>query len=71
MITIEDIRKNIKKAIIESGIKQKKIAENIGVKQPTLSQYLNGRALPALDTFAKLCKYLDLDSNEILNIKDK
>lgn len=68
-MTKEEIRNNIKKAILSSGIKQKTIADNVGIKQPTLSQYLNGRAMPSLDTFAKLCKYLDEDVNEILGIK--
>lgn len=68
MVTLEQIRNNLQKAIKESGMKKTEIAEKLNIKPPTLSQYLNGRAMPALDTFANLCKFLDLDANEILCI---
>lgn len=38
----------------------------LNIKQPTLSQYLSGRAMPALDTLANLCNVLDIEPNEIL-----
>ena len=66
-MNIEDIRKRIVEAIKQSGL----IAKRIGVIQPSVAQYLSGRAMPALDTFAKLCVVLDLDANEILGIKDE
>ena len=69
MITTEEIRAQLIDAIEYSGLKKTEIAEKIGVKQPTLSQYLSGRAMPSLETFANLCKILDLDANEILCIK--
>ena len=47
---------------------QAKLAELLNIKQPTVSQYLSGRVMPALDTFANLCKALDLDANDILCI---
>ena len=69
MIDNEQIRNNIIKAIQESGLSQTEIAKKLGIKQPSLYQYISGRALPALDTFANLCIVLDLDANEILGIK--
>ena len=69
MITLEDIRKNIVEAIKTSGMSQIEIAKKLNIKQPTIAQYLSGRAMPSLDTFANLCVILDLDANEILNIK--
>jgi len=33
-----------------------------------ITQYCTTKKLPKLDTFAKLCKELDLDSNYILGI---
>lgn len=69
MITLEKIREEIAKTIQYSGKTQKKIAEEIGVKQPTISEYLYGKSCPSLDTFARLCVALDLDANEILCIK--
>ena len=70
-MNIEDIRKRIVEAIKQSGLTQTEIAKRIGVIQPSVAQYLSGRAMPALDTFARLCVVLDLDANEILGIKDE
>lgn len=70
MIVLDEIRKNLQIAIRQSSHSGADICKHIGIKQPTLSQYLSGRAMPALDTFAKLCVYLDLDANEILCISE-
>ncbi len=69
MISLEDIHKNLAMAIMQSGMTQSEIAKKINVKQPTLSQYVSGRTMPALDTFANLCNVLDLDANDILCVK--
>ncbi len=68
MITLEMIREKLTEAIRQSGMNQAKLAELLNIKQPTVSQYLSGRVMPALDTFANLCKALDLDANDILCI---
>ena len=66
MVTIQDIRTKLIKEIRCSGMKQKEIAAKVHIAPATLSQYLSGRAMPALDTFANLCKVLDVDANDIL-----
>lgn len=68
MIILDTIRKNLQSAINDSGYTKAEICRYLGIKQPTLSQYLSGRAMPALDTFANLCVFLDLDANDILGI---
>ena len=66
MIYLEEIRSNLQNAIKESGYTQKKIAQKLGYNPSSIGQYISGRAMPALDTFANLCDILDLDANEIL-----
>lgn len=69
MITLDEIRNNLIEAIKMSGMTQTMIAEKLNIKQQTVSKYLYGIAMPSLDTFANICVVLDLDANEILNIK--
>ncbi len=68
MITHEQIQKRLAEAIRQSGMSQTAIAKALNIKQPTVGQYLSGRAMPTLETFANLCKLLDIDSNDILGI---
>ncbi len=68
MITIDIIRERLSEAINESDLSHRQIAEKVNIKPATLSQYLSGRAMPALDTFANLCIVLDLDPSYILGL---
>ena len=68
MITLELIRERLIESIRTSGLTQTEIAKRLGIKQPTVGQYLSGRSMPALDTFANLCKILDADPAYILCI---
>lgn len=64
----EKISANIKAEIELSGKSKTEIAEAIGVSKPTVSQYLSGRAQPSLATLSKLCSYLDVSADDILNV---
>lgn len=66
MVTLTQIRDNITEAIRNSRLTQTELARRLGIGQQTISEYLHGKSMPALDTFANLCAVLDLDANEIL-----
>ena len=70
IIKLEQIREKITEAIKHCGFTQSHLASLLGVSQQTVSHYLKGDKMPALDTFANLCKILDLDPAELLCIKD-
>jgi transcriptional regulator with XRE-family HTH domain len=63
------IRKNLKKEIETCGKSKSQIANELGISKPTLSQYLSGRIMPSLPTFAKLCEVIDCSADDILFIK--
>lgn len=65
----EKISKRIKEEIELSWKLKSEIAKAIGVSKPTVSQYLSGRIMPSLSTFAKLCNFLDCSADEILKTK--
>lgn len=70
MISIDKIQLKLSEAIKQSGITQTEIARQLNVKPTQITSYKNGRKMPALDTFAKLCAVLDLDANEILCVNE-
>lgn len=69
MVTINQIREKLIEAIEQSGLSQAKLAEKLHIRQQTVSDYINGKSMPALDTLANLCVALDLDANDILCIR--
>ena len=67
---LENIQKRLRECIANSGISQKDIAKAIGVSPQTVSKYMKKDIFPALDTFAKICKFIDVKSDYILGICD-
>lgn len=70
MVTLETIRTRLQEVIKASGMSQTELARQLNIKQQAVGQYLSGRAMPALDTFANLCIVLDIDPAYILGIED-
>ncbi len=69
MKSFEEISKNLKIEIESCGKSKSEIAKELGISKPTLSQYLSGRILPSLPTFALLCEIIDCSADDILGIK--
>lgn len=67
-MNLKDIQLRLRDTIKQSGISQKIIAKEIGVSAQTVSKYMCEDVFPALDTLAKLCKFLDIKSDYILGI---
>lgn len=70
MITLEQIKQNVANAIRKSGMTQTELASRLGVRQQTISAYIKGDKMPALDTFANLCAIIDADANDILCVDE-
>ena len=62
------IKNRLSEELKNSGLTTIEIAKRIGVSPEMITQYKTTKKLPKLDTFAKLCKELDLDANYILGI---
>lgn len=69
MITAQQIQEQIASAIKYGGLKEKEIAQKIGVSQQIISDYARKKKMPSLDTFANLCEVLGLDANDALCLK--
>jgi transcriptional regulator with XRE-family HTH domain len=64
----ETIKKRLREEIRNCGMSLTEIAQRLGVSVSIVAQYCNTKKLPSLDTFAVLCKILDVSSDYILGI---
>lgn len=64
----ESIKERLSEELKNSGLTTIEIASRIGVSPEMITQYRTTKKMPKLDTFAKLCKELDLDANYILGL---
>lgn len=62
------IKKRLSEEIKCCGLSTIEIAKRIGVSPEMITQYCTTKKLPKLDTFATLCRELDLDANYILGL---
>ncbi len=65
----QKISYNLKYEIENSGKSKTEIARAIGVSCPTITQYCTGRIQPTLETLSKLCRYIDVSADEILELR--
>ncbi len=64
----EIIKERLNEELKTCGLSTIEIARRVGVSPEMVTQYKTTSKLPKLDTFAKLCKELDLDANYILGL---
>ena len=62
------IKERLSEELKNSDLTTIEIAKRIGVSPEMVTQYRTTKKLPKLDTFARLCKELDLDANYILGL---
>ena len=60
------IKERLSEEIKNCQLSKIEIAKKVGVSPEMITQYCTTKKMPKLDTFAKLCKELDLDANYIL-----
>jgi len=70
MITLSKIRNKLIEAIQVSGMTLTELSKRLGITVQTVSCYVHGKKMPALDTFANLCAILELDANDILCLNE-
>ena len=65
----EIIKRRLAEEIKGSAMSVAEIAHKVGVSPEMVTQYCTTKKLPKLDTFAKLCKVLDVSSDYILGLE--
>ena len=56
----------LRNARIENNMKQQDVADILGIKPNTLSNWEKGRTEPDIDTFVKLCDIYQIDCSSLL-----
>lgn len=64
------IKKRLSEELKSCNLTTVEIAKRVGVSPEMVTQYSTTKKLPKLDTFAKICKELDLSANYILGLED-
>ncbi len=67
---IEMIKERLREEIKASGLTTVEIARRVGISPEMVTQYMTTKKLPKLDTFARLCRELDLSADYILGLKN-
>lgn len=65
------IHEAINRAVTDSGLKQKFIAESIGKSEPALSAMLAGKRKVDVDEFFSLCSVLKKTPEELYHYNEK
>lgn len=60
------VRENVKEYMAEKGIKQKSIAEKIGMNPNSFSAMLSGKRKLYVDEYIVICKALEVDPAQLL-----
>ena len=64
------IKERLRQELKACNLTTIEIAKRVGISPEMVTQYSTTRKLPRLDTFAKICKELDLSANYILGLED-
>ncbi len=67
---VEMIKERLREEIKASGLTTVEIARRVGISPEMVTQYMTTKKLPKLDTFARLCRELDLSADYILGLKN-
>ena len=64
------IKERLRQELKACNLTTIEIAKKVGITPEMVTQYSTTKKLPRLDTFARLCKELDLSANYILGLED-
>ena len=66
----ELIKHRLKEELNACPLTKAEIAARVGVSPEMITQYCTTKKLPRLDTFARLCRALDVSADYMLGLSD-
>ena len=64
------IKERLREEIRHSKLSTVEIAARVGISSEMVTQYCTTKKLPSLETFAALCKVLNVSADYMLGLKD-
>ena len=64
------IKSRLSSELRNCGLTSEEIASKIGVSPEMVTQYMTTNKMPRLETFARICKELDISPSYVLGIDD-
>jgi len=64
------VKNRLKVLLVEKEIRQKELAEYVGVSQATIAMIANKKALPSLENALKIAKYLGVRVEDIWSLEE-
>ncbi|MFR6641449.1 MAG: helix-turn-helix domain-containing protein [Christensenellales bacterium] len=64
------VAERIRELMKENGLNQVRLAEKVGIKQNTISSWLNGKKEPSITSLWLLADYFDVDVDYLIGRKD-
>jgi len=61
----------IKDILKDRGMTVAALAEKVGITQPNMSNIVNGKSNPSIDTLGKIAIVLDVTVGSLFNVKDE
>ena len=69
MYSKEEFARNFKKLLDERGFTQREMADRINTTQATLSRYVSGDRMPAVETAVDICKVLGVTLDYLFGVE--
>lgn len=62
---------NLRDILKEYGMTQRQLAEETGLTEATISNYINKRKIPSMRAIVNIANALDISTDELINLDDR
>lgn len=62
---------NLRDILKEYGMTQRQLAEETGLTESTISNYINKRKIPSMRAIVNIANALDISTDELINLDDR
>ena len=68
---MDSVGDNLRDILKEYGMTQRQLAEETGLTEATISNYINKRKIPSMRAIVNIANALDISTDELINLDDR